>query len=178
MAVDAVLGSNVQPVFGPRYEYAIMPDFPDFTQHAFIDIVAQSLGHILNRPTYGGALDATSWKNVDATATTPLIEVLGEGTLYSGFLTISATGAIRLDKWNFIIDGDIIGVRQFGRLFDSNIVGFYGPGIYCTRWNAVTHHYAFVLSGGITFETGFSVTYYEFSGRTPEIRCGVAYALA
>ncbi len=154
-----------------------MTDFPDYTQHAFIDIVAQTLGRVLTRPTYGGAISSNIALTVASASPTTLFDISGEGIIYGGYLWVDAIATAVIDKWLWYIDGNLQNSLRFDRLFDNNCTQPYGAAPVLTRYDEVNYDYGLIWVPAITFESGFIVQYSESYGRTPDVRSGVSYAL-
>lgn len=154
-----------------------MSDYPDFTQYAYIDIIAQSLGRVLTRPTYGGAQVSTVLKAANPGVDTEFIAIAGQGMLYGGYIAIYANMDIAASAFVSVIDGNPQDVVLFGVLKEFNIGQEHGIGPEVRRWDAINFRYAFVMPYGITFEESLVFSYRESEGDTPSVLVDMSYAL-
>lgn len=155
-----------------------MPDYPDFTQYAFIDIVAQTLGEVINRPVYGGALVSVVMKAVTANADTELISITGEGMIYGGCIAVWGGGQQKDSIWINEIDGNEQCPATFDILFTYNMGQPHGTSPIITRFDEVNYQYGSILPYGITFEEALKAIYREEHGGTPTVLAVMTYALA
>jgi len=154
-----------------------MTDFPDYTQHAFIDIVAQSLGRILNRPTYGGAQVSTVMQAVGASTDTELISIAGEGMIYGGCVAVWAGMTQENCMWLSTIDGNAQCPAPFQVLARFNMGQPHGTSPITTRYDGINFEYGFILPYGITFEETAVFSYREAHGDTPTVLMVMTYGL-
>lgn len=154
-----------------------MPDYPDFTQYAYIDIIAQSMGRLLNRPTYGGAKRSNVLQVVAPNADTEFISVAGEGMVYGGYMAVWANMTQSNSKWGMLIDGNDLFSPGFGIIADFNLMKPYGVSVFMTCYDVVTFRYGFILPYGVTFEESVVISYREGNGDTPLVMVDLTYAL-
>jgi len=154
-----------------------MPDYPDFTEYAYIDIIAQSLGRVLTRPTYGGAQVSTILKAANPGVDTELIAMAGEGMLYGGYIAVYANKTIATSSFVSVIDGNIQSPVLFEVLKNFSMGDTHGTAIGVTHWDEITFRYGFILPYGITFEESAVFSYREDEGDTPAVLIDISYAL-
>ena len=154
-----------------------MPDYPDFTQYAYIDIIAQSLGRVLARPTYGGAQVSTVIAAANPNADTQYIAIAGEGMIYGGCIAVWGGMTQEDCMWLSKIDGNDQCPAPFNILADFNMGQPHGTSPIMTRYDMVNFQYGFILPYGITFEESAVFSYREAHGDTPTILMVMTYAL-
>lgn len=154
-----------------------MPDYPDFTEFAYIDIWTQTLGRVLMRPTYGGAVSFYNVLNADAGVRTLLIDFSGQGMIYGAHLLVNAADTVENDQWLFTIDDNLQSAITFGEVRENGFEQPYGCDPICTRYDDINNNYSFIWPRGITFDETLKIEYSENHGRTPELNYGFSYAL-
>lgn len=152
-------------------------DYPDFTQYSYIDIYAQTLGRVLNRPTYGGAQVSTVVQVATANDDTELISIVGEGMLYGGSLAVWGNLTQEDSYWKNVIDGNTQSPTVFSILSQFNMSQPHGSSPIVTRYDMVNYEYGFIIPYGITFEESFVCYYHESHGDTPTVMMVLTYAL-
>ena len=154
-----------------------MPDYPDFTQYAYIDIIAQSLGRVLTRPTYGGAQVSTVLKAVTPNDVTEFIAIAGEGMIYGGYIAVWASMTQAVCLWTSVLDGNDQSPVSFEIM--KGFTGSYPHGMspIMTRYDMVNFQYGAVMPYGITFEESLVFSYREGEGDTPSVLVDMSYAL-
>jgi len=148
---------------------------PDF--YRGIDVAFQSLGQIINRPKYGGAVQSAGSVVVTASVQTQIISVLGKGMVYGGILFLDYTSTQRDSFPVLLVDGVNINPVTFTNLnkYGVNIPRAYS--IAMAVYNDVDFIYSVQFSYGITFESSVSIEYQEEHGTTPVVASQLTYAL-
>lgn len=154
-----------------------MPDRPDFTGYAFVDVFTQTLTRMLNRTTHGGAKTSSVEQVVTASDDTEFISIAGEGMIYGGCLSLVASVTQQAAMWLITVDGNLQSVIQFNDIANFNFTQPYGMMPICTMYNEIDYEYGFTLPYGITFEETVVLSYREAAGDTPNVLMIVNYAL-
>jgi len=154
-----------------------MPDYPDFTRYAYIDIIAQTIERVLARPTYGGAQVSTVVKAAVASADTEYIAIAGEGMIYGGCIAVWGGMTQENCMWLSNIDGNAQCPAPFNVLAGFNMGQPHGTSPIMTRYDMVNFQYGFILPYGITFEESAVFSYREAHGDTPTVLMVMTYAL-
>ena len=134
---------------------------PDWWSRAHIDIIAQALAYLEQRPMYGEAKNAFSFTQVSANNDTTLINVLGKGMVYGGIIFIATNHSISDDEIHIYVDGDIIFDFNWGRQIRYNFTRPYDCIAWVCKYDNVNHEYAMAIKHGITFEESIKIVYSE-----------------
>lgn len=154
-----------------------MPDLPDFWGQRFINIIAQDLGEVINRPKYGSGNGVTSIKSCPGGATTPVVTIEGKGVLYGGWVFMDSLISHKKDGPSIHTDGNQISALNMEQKNDYNFNQPHQASWYLTRYDDVNFIYAFAFTPGITFETEWKLSYYNDTGSNVNIGYHIIYAL-
>ena len=154
-----------------------MADLPDFTNYSYVDLFAQTLSRILNRPTYGGAQVSTVVKAAVANDDTLYMAIDGPGMIYGGCVAVWAGMTQEHSMWLATIDGNAQCPAPFDILARFNMGQPHGTSPICTRYDMINFEYGFILPYGITFEENAVFSYREAHGDTPMVMMVMTYAL-
>lgn len=129
------------------------------------------------RLKYGAGLTELGGGVAIANDIKTLLAVIGRGMLYGGvvFLMPAAsqkTGFVHLD-----VDGNRLADLTFENLNRFGVTKPQSYPVYLLKYDEVKFEYCVAISHGITFETGFELTYEEQEGVTPTVFYHVCYTL-
>ena len=142
-----------------------------------MNVSGQDLDILQSRPVYGAATGAVGSAAADASSITDLISVTGQGQIYGGFLETQGAGSIIADIPLVLVDGSAFSGLTIGGRDEKHITM---PGmdiLYDVDFLGSLNHVVLGLMPLITFESSFSISYSEQSGRTPQLFANVVYAL-
>lgn len=150
---------------------------PDWWSRSHIDIIAQTLAEITQRPKYGGAL-LSSWDgSVNNNAKTELISVTGKGMIYAGNLWLNPLQTQANSYVELEVDGTSIAYTQFVAMNTYSWTTPQGHPFFLTKFDDTTFYYSVLFMYGITFESGFRILYDEKHGRNPTVGAKMRYAV-
>lgn len=142
-----------------------------------IDINSQSIGEIINRPTYGGCglLDYTT--NFPSSGLITLGNLSGTGMIYKLFVAVGCPNSHVADTISVGIDG--VTPYSFTWTF-LNLIGMNNlTNDFATlvRYDTTNHVYNCVISGNITFESSLVIQYNNTinDGTSCYMRCIYGY---
>jgi len=149
----------------------------DASGNLTLNLKAQDLSEIINRPKYGAANFAGGEIVVTANAETLLTTVLGKGIIYSGSFFTAWTSSQENSNVRLYIDGTLISSPRWGGMFTWAQASIHNTVIYLLCYDSVNFKYSAAISPFITFETSVTLKYLERHGGTPTVNGGVWYAL-
>ena len=144
-----------------------------------LNLKAQDLAEIINRPKYGAAHNATYDGTLTTTTETTLFTVTGKGIIYSGQVIVKDTNAThtQFDRAKLYIDDWYIGGAYFYQYALNN---FTIPGTsswWIRKYDIIANRVAICVLPGITFETNCSFHYTPYEVSTVTVSAGLIYAL-
>jgi len=154
---------------------------PDF--FSVIDIRAQTLAQLLNRPVYGSARVCSSdgWVTVPAASAKILCNISGTGMIYGGSAWargVEGTTALHNYDWFvFIIDDEPMGAYVFRDLNVWELKKAMGLAPYLARYDTAANCYSVIIPYGFTFEFSFQLEYVNKATEDAEVIYKVYYAL-
>jgi len=149
---------------------------PDY--FSVIDIRAQTLARIINRPVYGSARIAEALKVLDPYESVDLVTVLGQGRFYSMEVLGDLDANVRDVQWTLHIDGyNVVGYSfNLLRMWGLNQVGF--GGVALVQDDDTLIRYTAVILGEFTFESVLKAGATEINGATgTRVSVKVRYSL-
>lgn len=149
----------------------------DVNGNITLNIKAQDLSEIINRPKYGAANKLEAIVTVVAGTSTLLGTITGKGILYGGHLWVQPSNAAPFDSLMLKIDGTTLLGSKFGHMHELSINKEHAAGVYELHYNHTLRHYCVGIMPGITFESEVEFYYSEGGGFTPTPRLNVIYAL-
>lgn len=155
-----------------------MPDYPDGMQH--VNIAAQDIAELTQRPKYGAFRQVSYAGAILPDESPTLFSISGKGIIYGGYLfSINTTESHASDVTLIQIDGTITHVVSFTELNDRNLDSNWNEIFYLKKFDDINWEYVESFSQGITFETGFSIRYYNllFSPSNVTVTSYLYYAL-
>lgn len=164
------------------YNSTIKPLKCDTNGNAFLNVKAQDLAEIINRPKYGAAHGEGADVTVDPGETYTLYNISGKGIVYGGAVWTPnppvPTGVNQVDSSVTVLaDGEGLNAARFTYL---NTLGLFLPTsmvTYLTAYDTTSHIYAVAITPGITFETSLKVQYIENNLENPSVGATLLYAL-
>jgi len=142
-----------------------------------LNVKAQDLAEIINRPKYGAAQRATADVYVTASAETVLISVSGKGIIYGGRVTLISATEPNLDDARLYVDGQRIADSHYSVMILNNLARLGCEVLSLTCYDTDSGRYTLGIAPGITFESSFSLSFWEYYGETPYVFGAVIYAL-
>ena len=154
-----------------------MSDLPDFWANRYVNVVAQDLGELINRPKYGAGDSVYGIKSCGAGVDTLVATISGKGVLYGGWMFMDSLVSHKKDGPSIYTDGNQVSALN---MEDKDKYNFISPGQaswYLTRYDDVNFIYALAFTAGITFETEWKLIWYNDTGTNINIGYHVIYAL-
>ena len=124
-----------------------------------VNINAQALGQIINRPKYGESLIASFADSITNIGSVTLLTVSGRGMIYGGLLTVNDPSSAHTSSFRVSLDGQLVYVRTIAQ---NKTLGFPGPFsdiVHCTQFDDISKQFTFAFSYGFTFETEFIIAF-------------------
>ncbi len=132
---------------------------PDHQIQARSNIIQQDLTRLVQRPSYGGAQVSNGSVGFAGGANPTITAISGKGIIYGGFLTSIGSVSQRLDTVRLDIDGTQISLETFRNHQLWGVDQEHSKVTYILKYDNTDFIYTVGLSGGITFETSFTVIY-------------------
>lgn len=141
-----------------------------------VNINAQTLGEIINRPKYGGAIDGAWSLSISAGETKSIQIVSARGVIYGGIIKASASGDLSNDLITMIVDGTLTTTHSFASLLANDFKYKDSYFFWLTKYDPVNFIYSVVLSNRITFESSVLITYENTNAFSVDIISSLIYA--
>lgn len=150
----------------------------DSLGNVFMNVKAQDLAEVINRPKYGACNLAIHDTTITAPGDTELYTVTGKGIVYGGYLTVYLAGESHaVDTMSLVIDGTTMAVE------DPMFLNIYGltkhPASFFTlvMYDETNWYYSLIFANNITFETSVSIHWQTITTDNCKIRSELLYAL-
>jgi len=165
-----------------KYNSTIKDVLGDQSGNLTLNIKAQDLAELINRPKYGAAHAEGADVTLSPHQTYTLYNISGKGIVYGGAVWTPnppvPTGVNQADSTVTVLaDGEGLNATRFAHL---NTLGLLVPTsmvTYLTAYDTTNHIYAVAITPGITFETSLKVLYIENNGQAPSVGATLLYAL-
>jgi hypothetical protein len=143
-----------------------------------VDVVAQTLAELINRPKYGGAGAAgATYLNIPNGVTT-LTTTTGKGILYGGYIhTYGCVVDSKRDKPYLAVDSAYISTLSYEELLDYNMTRGGSQVCHLVNYDLVTPGFTVAFTSNITFESSIIVQYREVGGNAPDVDSYLVYAI-
>lgn len=142
-----------------------------------INISAQELAEITNRPKYGGVVRGYLYSAVPAGDTVTLLNVSGQGMLYGGHLYISSTASIASVIPYLYIEGATIVNTPLSNYDTRNLSKPHVSPSYLISYNNTTFKCTIAYSYGYTFETSLKLNFVNMAPQSTIVSGALYYAL-
>lgn len=129
------------------------------------------------RPVYGGGIASAGELVVTANTLNELLEVIGKGMVYGGYLYLDYSSTQKGGVVKLEIDGEIILGEDFQTMVKYGVKIPRSFVASLLAYDDVNFVYAVGLSYGMTFEQSLKLYYHEMDGATPTLNYRVVYAL-
>lgn len=97
--------------------------------------------------------------------------------IYGGWIYTVGGDAQFNDEPIISVDGTEFGSLSYGELNTMGLDTEHSNQFYIKKFDNTGFRYSAGISGGITFETKFSIWYKEAHNRAPALQCRLQYAL-
>lgn len=141
----------------------------DFWSGSQVDIVAQALYAIQNRPTYGGAQSANGNWSAQTNELKTLVSVTGTGMLYGGYIEANASSGVQNNRVYLNIDGQVLISHLISTLNTYNINDYPRYSMYLIEGGGTDAHWVVSLTPGFTFDSSMKV---EIRGNATALSSG------
>jgi len=143
-----------------------------------LNLKAQDLAEIINRPKYGAAQRADVSTSVPPDTTATLINITGKGMMYGGYEETTGDDTNNLDSPQILIDGNNFFMECFSNLNSWHLGTEGGSPIVLIRYDTTQGLYGVDIKYGYTFESSCTLKYRNASGTsTAYINAALYYAL-
>jgi len=136
----------------------------DASGNLTLNLKAQDLAEIINRPKYGAANGAVWSGDVFSPNTQDLFSITGKGIIYGGFIHIDATDTQEVSNVVLTIDGTEITSIEIGQLGSYFLITPSSYIFYLLVYDTTNFEYTIGYAPGITFESSLSAQYSCQSG--------------
>jgi len=137
-----------------------VPDFPDFSQYAIVNLYQQTLSELISRNKYGAPAMVVGRETVEEDETKTMLDITGKGQIYAAVCNvigqISAT-----DHMILAMDGQVINDMTWDDLFSNRYLAGMNLPIGMTRYPADADKATASLTPGYTFETQYKLEYHH-----------------
>ena len=175
VAVDA--DGNIQAFLKALYDSTVTNVKCDANGNIFMNVKAQDLAEVINRPTYGGPLVANASTTNPTTGSHSLVSITGTGWGYGGFLYMNGDADFKDDYFTYIIDGEVMGGLTPDQFMDYGFYHSNPTSFHLTHYSEINDIYVQELYGGISFESSLAVSFIAGGNRTGTVGAFILYAL-
>jgi len=142
-----------------------------------VNINAQQLGEIINRPKYG-AVSILAYEQYVTTDTEKSLGIVsGKGMTYGGYLDIAASSDPLSSFVSVFVDGETIGGSTAALMMSRGLLRSNYSIPFLIYFDQLNNHYVLGFGYGITFESSMQVTIIRPSGVQLTISMYLYYAL-
>lgn len=142
-----------------------------------LNLKAQDLSEIINRPKYGGALQSSATVNLTASGENVFVTVSGKGILYGGFIMSLDSNIQTLDEPRIYLDGQLLSRWSWDSLKTYGLIQPDASIISLLVYDTTSPVYTAVLRYGITFESSISLRYWCTTATSRYLTYSLLYAL-
>lgn len=157
------------------YNSGVLPLKCDEDGNAFLNVKAQDLAEVINRPKYGGARGVTDLVTCIVSEWTTLFTISGKGMAYGGVIANLASNSDYTDHVRYTLDGQVIFDDSFYNLNRYALVNPLGFPIFLTNYSSGVPEFCCSFSYGITFDVSVKV---EFMGSVGNKLVGYTFLYA
>jgi len=140
-----------------------------------LNLTAQDLALLKQKPSYGGSILASYDGTVNSSTETTLFSDTGEGMVYGGYVYVLGGGYQNSGIVRLYIDGVKLTDTTFATLRDLGKINIGLNPLWLSRYDNVNDRYCVCFGFGMTFDTSIAVKYREQSGKTPTIHMKFVY---
>lgn len=126
-----------------------------------VDVYAQTLEHVTNRPTYGGADVGIVSVTKDVAAKYELVTITGTGMLYGGYLYLESDATSNGTIITLAADGNELWTASIVSMYLQNVTNESEHLIRLSLYDNVNYFYCLVFGHGITFESTLQLISYQ-----------------
>jgi len=150
---------------------------PDWWSRAHIDIIAQALAYLEQRPMYGEAKMVEGDVLISANSSGTLVQITGKGKLYSGYIRIVTDHSVKKDAIRWYIDGNLIYETTWWDFIRFGASRPYESLMWANCYDEVNNYFTAGLMSDITFEESLKLTYENNSDYNVIVYCNLTYTL-
>jgi len=149
----------------------------DASGNLTLNLKAQDLSEIINRPKYGAA-NQSLFSDVVAEGTDgTLLNVSGKGILYGGYINADSLVSKKTDYFFSLIDGVTFTSQTFYQLMYHGVTYPTSNIFQLMLYDDTNFKYSVCLMSGITFETSLKIVYHNASASGVSVYSKIFYAL-
>lgn len=141
-----------------------------------VNITAQQLNEVVNRPKYGAAQHADLFEFVPGLTTSTRVSITGKGVTYGGFIRASHVAEMNSNKLIITIDGQAITTHSFFQMFLRGIFHEDQRYFWLVYYDSVYFDYMVRIQRWITFESSFKIEYVNDKAFTVPVFGSLVYA--
>jgi len=142
-----------------------------------LNLKAQDLAYVVQRPMYGQAKIASGYKDIPASTTETLLTISGKGKTYGGIIYIDTDHTCELNHVVINVDSELLVDFALGNLNKWAISRPNDFLIWLTCYNDENYIYGVGIANDITFESSFEVKYQNTSASAVRVYYILSYAL-
>jgi len=139
----------------------LIPLQADSEGNLFLNVKAQDLAEVINRPKYGAATASQGSKICAVVNTTVLTTISGKGIIYGGNVYLHPDVSHKNDYVQLIADSAPLIAYIFDNQNKYNLTHPAVSSLFLTCFDDTNFIYSNALSPGVTFETSLELRYYN-----------------
>lgn len=141
------------------YDSTILPLKCDALGNALMNIKAQDIAEIINRPKYGGAVVSEISLVINAGYAGSLVNVSGKGMLYGGTIHVDGNTSHSTDDVILRIDGSTVKWTAYDKLKKYGCTKPHTHLVWLNVYDDTIFRYSVGFMYGITFESSLVLSY-------------------
>lgn len=142
-----------------------------------LNVKAQDLAEIINRPKYGGAIRSSDAVGFAAAGYTTFVTIIGKGMIYGGHIFAGAGQIKNTDSVHLYVDGEKLAEDMWSKMNEHQVTNSRSDGLYLLQYNVDAPRYTCGVMPGITFEESVVLRYYTYDANWRSVYYNIIYAL-
>lgn len=142
-----------------------------------MNVKAQDLAEVINRPKYGGALFSSAGIAIPGDSDRIPVHVVGKGVTYGGYLIVNHDSTKKHNSAAVKLDGTLGPSLSYEGMVKNGITQIHSAAFYITAYDETDYHYVICLTPFITFETEFEIHYWNTGAGIIALSWNIMYAI-
>lgn len=160
-----------------KYDALIKDVKGDIAGNLTLNVKAQDLAEIVNRPKYGGALQKEDTVELTTEEENTFVTVEGKGMIYGGFIMSLDSNIIDTDSPRIYVDDQPISKWSWDSLKRYGLTEPNASIISLSSYDIISPVYTAVIRYGITFERNVSLRYWCVTDTSRYLTYSLLYAV-